>query len=134
MKLLLKYGADPNYFYRDDTGDIALNAMPAINAAVRSAYFSHEWSREDFINDIKARIELLLEHGADINSIGSMGKTVVEWSDNNPEIALYLIDKGADHSLYGKILLKRAKIDLEANPNNQYTKEIIRRLTALGYK
>lgn len=134
MKLLLKYGVDPNYFYRDDTGDIALNAMPAINAAVRSAYILNKWNREDFMNDIKARVELLLEYGADINSIGSVGKTVVEWADSNPEIVLYLMNKGADHRLYGKKLLRRAKIDLEASPNDQDIKEIIRRLEALGYK
>ena len=110
MKLLLKYGVDPNYFYRDDTGDIALNAMPAINAAVRSAYILNKWNREDFMNDIKARVELLLEYGADINSIGSVGKKVVEWADSNPEIVLYLMNKGADHRLYGKKLLRRAKI------------------------
>ncbi|MBF0752617.1 MULTISPECIES: ankyrin repeat domain-containing protein [unclassified Pasteurella] len=134
MKLLLKYGADPNYFYRDDTGDIALNAMPAINAAVRSAYILNKWNREDFMNDIKARIELLLENGADINSIGSVGKTVVEWADSNPEIVLYLMDKGADHRLYGKELLRTSKRLLQANPNNIHRQEIIRRLEALGYK
>ena len=134
MKLLLKYGADPNYFYRDDTGDIALNAMPAINAAVRSAYILNKWDRKDFMNDIKARIELLLEYGADINSIGAMGKTVVEWANSNTEIVLYLMDKGADHRLYGKKMLKRVKNTLRANPNDEEAKEIIRRLTALGYE
>ncbi len=134
MELLLKYGANPNYFYRDNTGDIALNAMPAINAAVRSAYILDKWDRKDFMNDIKARIDLLLEYGADINSIGSMGKTVVEWADSNPEIVLYLMDKGADHRLYGKNLLRTSKRLLKANPNNSYRQEIIRRLTALGYE
>ncbi|MEE6032967.1 hypothetical protein [Avibacterium paragallinarum] len=134
VKLLLENGANPNYFYKDSTGRIALNAMPAINSAVRSAYILNKWDRKDFMNDIKARIELLLEYGADINSIGAMGKTVVEWADSNPEIVLYLMDKGADHRLYGKELLRRAKIDLEASPNDQEIKEIIRRLTALGYE
>ncbi|SUT95136.1 Ankyrin repeats (3 copies) [[Actinobacillus] rossii] len=134
MELLLKYGANPNYFYRDNTGDIALNAMPAINAAVRSAYILWEWDRKDFMNDIKARIELLLKYGADINSIGSMGKTVVEWADSNPEIVLYLMDKGADHRLYGKNLLRTSKRSLKANPNNSYRQEIIHRLTELGYE
>ncbi|MEH8043820.1 hypothetical protein P9098_11865, partial [Gallibacterium anatis] len=133
MELLLRYGANPNYFYRGKWG-IELNAMPAINAAVRSAYILNKWDREDFMNDIKARIELLLEYGADINSIGAMGLTVVEWADSNPEIVLYLMDKGADHRLYGKKLLRGAKIDLEASPNDQEIKEIIRRLTALGYE
>lgn len=109
IELLLKYGANPNYFYRDNTGDIALNAMPAMNAAVRLAYILWEWDREDFMNDIKARIELLLEHSADINSIGSMGKTVVEWANSNTEIVLYLMDKSAVHRLYGTKMLKRVK-------------------------
>lgn len=134
MELLLKHGANPNYFYRDNTGNIALNAMPAINAAVRSAYILWEWDREDFMNDIKARIELLLEYGADINSIGSMGETVVESANSNTEIVLYLMDKGADHRLYGKKMLKRVKNTLRANPNDEEAKEIIRRLTELGYK
>lgn len=134
MELLLKYGANPNYFYRDNTGDIALNAMPAINAAVRSAYILWEWDRKDFMNDIKARIELLLKYGADINSIGSMGKTVVEWANSNPEIVLYLMDKGADHRLYGTKMLKRVKNTLRANPDDEHAKEIIRRLTELGYE
>ena len=134
MELLLKYGANPNYFYKDNTGNIALNAMPAINAAVRSAYILDKWDRKDFMNDIKARIDLLLEYGADINSIGSMGKTVVEWANSNPEIVLYLMDKGADHRLYGKNLLRTSKRLLKANPNNSYRQEIIRRLTELGYK
>ena len=134
MELLLKYGADPNYFSRDNTGDIALNAMPAINAAVRSAYILDKWDRKDFMNDIKARIELLLKYGADINSIGSMGKTVVEWANSNTEIVLYLMDKGADHRLYGKKMLKRVKNTLRANPDDEHAKEIIRRLTELGYE
>ena len=123
MELLLKYGANPNYFYRDNTGDIALNAMPAINAAVRSAYILNEWDRTDFMNDIKARIDLLLEYGA-----------VVEWANSNPEIVLYLMDKGADHRLYGTKMLKRVKNTLRANPDDEYAKEIIRRLIELGYK
>ncbi|UXN36540.1 hypothetical protein N8E87_10270 [Avibacterium paragallinarum] len=134
VKLLLENGADPNYFYKDSTGRIALNAMPAINAAVRSAYILNKWDRKDFMNDIKARIELLLEYGADINSIGAMGKTVVEWANSNTEIVLYLMDKGADHRLYGKKMLKRVKNTLRANPNDEEAKEIIRRLTALGYE
>ena len=108
--------------------------MPAINSAVRSAYILDKWDRKDFMNDIKARIELLLKYGADINSIGSMGKTVVEWADSNPEIVLYLMDKGADHRLYGNNLLRTSKRLLKANPNNSDRQEIIRRLTELGYK
>ena len=133
MELLLKYGANPNDFYRGKWG-IELNAMPAINAAVRSAYILNKWNRKDFMNDIKARIELLLEYGADINSIGAMGKTVVEWAESNPEIVLYLMDKGADHHIYGKNLLRTSKRLLKATPNNSYRQEIIRRLTALGYE
>lgn len=134
ITLLLKYGADPNKIYKNKEGRIELDAMPAINSAVRSAYILNEWDRKDFMNDIKARIELLLKYGADINSIGSMGKTVVEWADSNPEIVLYLMDKGADHRLYGKNLLRTSKRLLKANPNNSYRQEIIRRLTALGYE
>ncbi|MFZ7143529.1 ankyrin repeat domain-containing protein [Avibacterium avium] len=133
MELLLKYGANPNDFYRGKWG-IELNAMPAINSAVRSAYILNKWDRKDFMNDIKARIELLLEYGADINSIGAMGKTVVEWAESNPEIVLYLMDKGADHHIYGKNLLRTSKRLLKATPNNSYRQEIIRRLTALGYE
>ncbi|WIM80648.1 ankyrin repeat domain-containing protein [Gallibacterium anatis] len=133
MELLLKYGANPNDFYRGKWG-IELNAMPAINAAVRSAYILNKWDRKDFMNDIKARIELLLEYGADINSIGAMGLTVVEWAESNPEIVLYLMDKGAAHHIYGKNLLRTSKRLLKATPNNSYRQEIIRRLTALGYE
>lgn len=134
ITLLLKYEADPNKIYKNKEGRIELDAMPAINSAVRSAYILNEWDRKDFMNDIKARIELLLKYGADINSIGSMGKTVVEWADSNPEIVLYLMDKGADHRLYGKNLLRTSKRLLKANPNNSSRQEIIRRLTALGYE
>ncbi|MFZ7308595.1 ankyrin repeat domain-containing protein [Avibacterium avium] len=134
MSLLLKYGADPNKIYKNKAGRIELDAMPAINSAVRSAYILNKWDRKDFMNDIKARIELLLEYGADINSIGAMGKTVVEWAESNPEIVLYLMDKGADHHIYGKNLLRTSKRLLKATPNNSYRQEIIRRLTALGYE
>lgn len=134
ITLLLKYGADPNKIYKNKEGRIELDAMPAINSAVRSAYILDKWDRKDFMNDIKARIDLLLEYGADINSIGSMGKTVVEWANSNTEIVLYLMDKGADHRLYGKKMLKRVKNTLRANPNDEEAKEIIRRLTELGYE
>lgn len=134
ITLLLKYGADPNKIYKNKEGRIELDAMPAINSAVRSAYILDKWDRKDFMNDIKARIDLLLEYGADINSIGSMGKTVVEWANSNPEIVLYLMDKGADHRLYGTKMLKRVKNTLRANPDDEYAKEIIRRLIELGYK
>ncbi len=134
ITLLLKYGADPNKIYKNKEGRIELDAMPAINAAVRSAYILDKWDRKDFMNDIKARIDLLLEYGADINSIGSMGKTVVEWANSNPEIVLYLMDKGADHRLYGTKMLKRVKNTLRANPDDEHAKEIIRRLTELGYE
>ncbi|MDK9431557.1 hypothetical protein QP016_12610, partial [Gallibacterium anatis] len=100
----------------------------------RSAYILNKWDRKDFMNDIKARIELLLEYGADINSIGAMGLTVVEWAESNPEIVLYLMDKGAAHHIYGKNLLRTSKRLLKATPNNSYRQEIIRRLTALGYE
>lgn len=134
MKLLLKYGAKANYGYRDEKGKMPLYAMYPLNAAVRSSYILNKWNREDFMNDIKARIELLLEYGADINSIGAMGNTVVEWADSNPEIVLYLMDKGADHRLYGKELLRTSKRLLQASPNNIDRQEIIHRLEALGYK
>ncbi|MDY5437035.1 ankyrin repeat domain-containing protein [Peptostreptococcus porci] len=134
ITLLLKYGADPNKIYKNKEGRIELDAMPAINSAVRSAYILDKWDRKDFMNDIKARIELLLKYGADINSIGSMGKTVVEWANSNPEIVLYLMDKGADHRLYGTKMLKRVKNTLRANPDDEHAKEIIRRLTELGYE
>ena len=133
-KLLLKYGAKANYGYRDEKGKMPLYAMYPLNAAVRSSYILNKWNREDFMNDIKARIELLLEYGADINSIGAMGNTVVEWADSNPEIVLYLMDKGADHRLYGKELLRTSKRLLQASPNNIDRQEIIHRLEALGYK
>lgn len=134
MKLLLKYGAKANYGYRDEKGKMPLYAMYPLNAAVRSSYILNKWNREDFMNDIKARIELLLEYGADINSIGAMNESVVLSADNNPEIVLYLMDKGTDHSLYGKKLLNNMKNTLRANPNDEEAKEIIRRLEALGYK
>lgn len=134
MELLLKYGADPNQFAYDDTGGIALNAMPAINAAVRSAYILYEWSREDYMNDIKARIELLLKYGASIDSIGAMNQSVVESAASEPEIVLYLMDKRADHRIYGKKLLKWMKNSLEASPNDKDVQEIIRRLNELGYQ
>ena len=63
-----------------------------------------------------------------------MGNTVVEWADSNPEIVLYLMDKGADHRLYGKELLRTSKRLLQASPNNIDRQEIIHRLEALGYK
>ena len=134
MQLLLKYGAKANYTYINAKGEKPLHAMYPINAAVRSAYILNKWSREDFMNDIKARIDLLLKHGADINSIGSMGKSVVEWADSNAEIVLYLMDKGAYHRIYGKKLLKDTKLFSEIHPKNNYLKEIIRRLEALGYE
>ncbi|WP_109079380.1 ankyrin repeat domain-containing protein [Aggregatibacter kilianii] len=134
MELLLKYGANPNYAYRDEKGEIPLYAMYPINAAVRSSYILNRWSREDYMNDIKARVELLLQHGADINSIGATGRSVVEFSLMNREIILYLMDKGADHRIYGEKLLRSSEKLLKANPNDENLKEIIRRLRELGYK
>lgn len=134
MQLLLKYGAKANYTYINTKGEKPLHAMYPINAAVRSAYILNKWSREDFMNDIKARIDLLLKHGADINSIGNMGKSAIEFSIGDSEITLYLMDKGADHRIYGKKLLRSAKIRLEANQNDMELREVIRRLEALGYE
>ncbi|WP_424406617.1 ankyrin repeat domain-containing protein [Pasteurella sp. PK-2025] len=134
MELLLRYGAKANYGYIDENGRMPLNAMYPINAAVRSSYILWEWEREDFMNDIKARVDLLLKYGADINSRGSLGKSVVEFSLSNPEIILYLMDKGADHKIYGQKILRGAKKLLKSNHNNMKLREIIRRLEALGYK
>lgn len=135
IKLLLRYGADPNYAYRDEKGKMPLTAMYAINAAARSSYFLKEWERKDFINDVKARINLLVKYGADINSVGNMNKCVVEFAANTkPEIALYLMDKGADHRLYGEKVTRLYRRILKNGVNlNAEEKEILDRLTKLGY-
>ena len=36
-----------------------------VDPADNGAYILNKWNREDFMNDIKARVELLLEYGAD---------------------------------------------------------------------
>lgn len=134
MKLLLEHGADPNYAYVDEKGQIPLNARQAIHGAVGSSYILWKWEREDYMNDIKARVDLLLNYGADINSIGSMNESVVESAEPNPEIVVYLMNKGADHRLYGKKVLRVYKEILRVGPEvKPYQEEVIRRLTELGY-
>ena len=113
---------------------MAFNTMYALNAAVRSAYILKKWERSDFMNDIKARVDLLLAYGADINAIGAMDESVAESATSNPDIFVYLMDKGADHHIYGKRVLRFYRdIFKSGSEVKPYQDAVIRRLSELGY-
>ena len=86
------------------------------------------------MNDIKARVDLLLAHGADINAIGAMNRSVVEWATTNPEIVVYLMEKGADYRIYGKCVLRLYRDLFKSGPEvKPYQDEVIRCLSELRY-
>lgn len=136
MKLLLEYGAAPNYAYVDEKGRVPLNADYAIHRAVHSSYILWKWEREDFMNDIKARVELLLSYGASLATKDGMGYTVYENARTNPEILLYLMNKNPNSLEYGSKLLRMSKNSLKVSAEHlrSINEEIIRRLVELGYQ
>ena len=121
MKLLLKYGANPND---------ARAQLPIFAAA---------------LNNDKRKIEYLLEHGADINQFSSSKETIItdqsiagKW-----EMVLWLWDKGADPMKTGGIGVFKGEANVAfwvqdaiylGNDENKGIKEVIARLKSIGVK
>ena len=110
VKIILENGADPNLIMRmeDETcfGTI-LNGPP--NGAMKR------------IRDIEI-VKLLVEHGADINSINSYGTTPI-WYAQTVEIAEFLLKSGADICVKNKKGESLAQVNeklLELNTDGPY--------------
>ena len=135
MKLLLQYGADPNNIYVSDNEKKHLHTTYPMNVVVKSLYLPSIWSRDEYISDIKDKINLLLKYGANFGTKDNVGHTVFENAEINPEILLYIMNKEKNTGLYGNRLMNMLKNSLKNS--NETTKrtyeEIIKKLTAAGY-
>lgn len=85
LRLVLEHGGDPNI--KNSSGDTPLHMVVKKSRG-----------------DARERIELLLEHGADINGLSrSTGETPVMlatgWGGQY-DLALFLLEKGASHDVY----------------------------------
>ena len=136
MKVLLEYGADPSVAYVSRDGKKHLNATYPMNVVVKSTYLPSKWSRDEYFDDIRNKIELLLSYGADFSTKDNVGYAVFEDAEINPEILLYIMDKEKNTKLYGSKLMKNSKNSWKNS--NQETRviyeKIINKLTEAGYK
>ncbi len=136
MKVLLEYSADPSVAYVSRDGKKHLNATYPMNVVVKSTYLPSKWSRDEYLDDIRNKIELLLSYGADFSTKDNVAYTVFEDAEINPEILLYIMDKEKNTKLYGSKLMKNSKNSWKNS--NQETRviyeKIINKLTEAGYK
>ncbi|KMK51393.1 hypothetical protein RO21_06705 [[Actinobacillus] muris] len=137
IKLLLKYGAKANRdlnkdsYYKQFGGNKGLPLFAAVDAV----YNEKGWSREDWMNDIKKRIDLLISYGADINEPNYLGLSLVDESSTNLEITEYLMNKGATPKLYGEKLAKKLpKLLIKGRGDYNKRLELLKRLEKMGYR
>lgn len=137
MQQLLKYGAqasrdlnkDP--YYKQFGGNKGLPLFAVVDAV----YDEKGWSREDWMNDIKKRIDLLISYGADINEPNYLGLSLVDESSTNLEITEYLMNKGANPKLYGEKLAKKLpKLLIKGRSDYNKRLELLKRLEKMGYR
>ncbi|WP_162616851.1 hypothetical protein [Aggregatibacter kilianii] len=135
MKMLLEYGADPSNVYINSDGKKHLYATYPMNVVVKSTHLRSRWSREEYLNDIRNKIELLLSYNANFSTKDNVGYTVFEDAEINPEILLYIMDKEKNTKLYSSRLLKMSKNSLKNSDQKMKVlyEEIINKLTEAGY-
>ena len=110
VKTLLSLGADPNYTNGQRNSLAMFNAVHASAPVLRAMLETGgnpntrdelgrpmilmNWYLGYYQNQARSRLELLLEHGADVNS--AMPKS--EWEDSGYTLLLYRTKMGLDHT------------------------------------
>ena len=110
VKTLLSLGADPNYTNGQRNSLAMFNAVHASAPVLRAMLEAGgnpntrdelgrpmilmNWYLGYYQNQARSRLELLLEHGADVNS--AMPKS--EWEDSGYTLLLYRTKMGLDHT------------------------------------
>jgi len=110
VKTLLSLGADPNYTNGQRNSLAMFNAVhasaPVLRAMLEAGGNANtrdelgrpmilmNWYLGYYQNQARSRLELLLEHGADVNS--AMPKS--EWEDSGYTLLLYRTKMGLDHT------------------------------------
>ena len=86
IELVLKYGGDPNITCPEGLSEYHCDDPPLFNACSVSNLDS---------------VKVLFKYGANINAIGSQGRSVVVWSAHQgfPVVTKWLLENGADYSI-----------------------------------